>query len=158
MTRLFLKLVMTAILAAGMVSAQRNGGGGKGGDTMTMSMPETPNRFDQISSLLKLNKDQKKLLKTTMDEGQKEAVSLRDQILKTQLELGDAVAAGKDQQVIDQAANALAALEAKMTVIEMKAFAKIYNALEKDQQSTVGPVFLMMHGAFRGKNWMDAKS
>ena len=44
-----------------------------------------------------------------------------------------------------------------MTAVEMKAFAKLYKSLEKDQQSGAGPVFLMMHGMFRGKNWMDAK-
>jgi len=158
MTRMFLKIAVTAILAATLASAQRGGGGNsKGGNSIGEPIYEPPNRFDQTSSLLRLNKDQKKLLRAAMDEGQKEAAPLCDQILQSQAGIGDAVAAGKGQQEIDRAANAFAALDARMTAIEMKVFAKIYNSLEKDQQNKTGPVFLMMRGVFKGKNWLDAR-
>lgn len=157
--RTLLKLTLAAMLAATLAFAQRGGGSKGGGDTMGPMTPGTVNRFDEISNLLKLNKDQKKLLRSTMDDAQKEAAPLRDQMLKSRTDIGDAVAGGKPQAEIDQAANAFAALESKMAAIEFSAFAKLYNSLDKDQQASTGmsPVFVMMHGLFKNKNWTDVK-
>jgi len=120
-------------------------------------MPPVPNRLDMMESTLKLNKDQKKQVKSIMDEGQKEAVPVRDQIAKGEADLGDAIFEGKRQEEIDKGTNTLGTLQAQMAGIEMKAFARIYQTLDKEQQPNAGRVFFMMQGIFKGKNWTEVK-
>jgi len=151
------RLILAGLLAAALLCAQGKKGGGGNNNLGEMPMPRTENRMDQMDGVLKLNKDQRKQVKSIMDDGQKEAAPLRDQIAKTELDLGEAVAAGKSQDEIDKAANACGTLQAQMTGVEMKAFAKIYQALDKDQQQNAGRVFFMMQGIFKGKNWIDVK-
>jgi Spy/CpxP family protein refolding chaperone len=155
------KIILAGMLAATLLSAQRGGGGGgrnRGGDMGgDMGMARSQNRLDMMESMLKLNKDQKKQVKSIMDEAQKDAAPLRDQIAKSESELGDAIAEGKTQEEIDKATASLGGLEAQMAELEMKAFAKIYQALDKEQQPGAGPVFFMMQGIFKGKNWAEVK-
>ena len=99
------RLILASMLAATMLSAQRGGGGGggrgRGGDTGSgMQMPPSQNRLDLIESMFKLNKDQKKQVKTIMDEGQKEAAPVRDQIVQSESDLGDAISEGKQKALI----------------------------------------------------------
>ncbi|MGA2267634.1 MAG: hypothetical protein ABSH44_04090 [Bryobacteraceae bacterium] len=154
---MFFRLLLAGLLATALASAQRGGGGGRGG----ANMPDVPigNRADKLAILsdnLKLNKDQKKLVKTTLDEGQKEAAALRDEVAKTRLAIAEAITAGKSQDEIDQLVKGHAAVESQMAGIEMKAFVKIYQELDKDQRSRAGQVlFPMMSGIFKGKNWNE---
>lgn len=161
MTAMIGRLLMAGALAATLVYAQRGGGGGgrsRGGDMgAEMPMGRSQNRLDQMDAILKLNKEQKKQVRTIMDDAQKEAAPLRDQIAKSEADLGEAIAEGKSPEEIDKAANAFGSLRAQMTGIEMKAFAKIYQALDKDQQPGAGPVFYMMQGIFNGKNWSEVR-
>jgi len=113
--------------------------------------------MDMMDSILKLNKDQKKQVRTIMDDAQKEASPVREQIAKGEQDLGEMVAAGKSQDEIDKATAAGGTLQAQMAGIEMRAFAKIYQALDKDQQQNAGRVFFMMQGIFNGKNWNETK-
>jgi hypothetical protein len=110
-----------------------------------------------MTNVLGLNKDQRKLIKGIMDDGQKEAAPLREPIAKSLLQIGEAVQSGKSQGDVQQAVNAHAALDTQMAKIEMQCFAKIYTALDVNQRSKAGPVFLMMHGIFMGKNWIDLR-
>lgn len=161
------KLLMTGLLAAALAFAQRSGGGGgggmggesgsggggMGGGNVGGGMTHQT-RMDRMNEMLKLNKDQKKLLKTTMDEGQKEAGPVRDQLAKTRKAIAEAVAGGNQEQVTS-AVNAYAAAEAQMATIELKAFAKIYPALDKEQQQGGAQLYAMMTGVFKGKNWNE---
>lgn len=158
------KLILAGLLAAAMASAQRGGGGGGGGgeggmgsdpsrsDAFQMSRVS---KFDQISDALKLNKDQKKTLKTTMDEGQKEATPLREQMARSRRAIAEAIAAGGGAEDVKKAIASYAELEAQMTQIELQAFAKIYQSLEKEQQGKAAPVYMMMAGIFKTKNWNE---
>jgi Spy/CpxP family protein refolding chaperone len=154
------RLILAGVLASTFAFAQRGGGGGgEGGgqDGMAPQMMGPQTRIDQMEAMLKLNKEQKKQVKTIMDDAQKEAAPLRDEIAKSEAQLGDAIAEGKSQDDVDKAANAIGPLKAQMAAIEMRAFANIYKALDKDQQPGAGPVFFMMQGVFSGKNWNDTK-
>jgi len=151
------RLVLAGIMAAGLLSAQRGGKGGGGGGDYVPTAQQTPSRLDMIDNIIKLNKDQKKSVKTLMDDGQKEAAPLRDQILKGSQDLGQAVLDGKSQDEIDKAVSANAALQAQMTGIEMRVFAKLYQSLDKEQQPKAAPVFYMMPGIFMTKNWNEVK-
>jgi hypothetical protein len=154
---MFFKLLLAGILAASLASAQRGGGGGRGGSSgPMMPMGSQTDKLAILSDNLKLNKDQKKLVKTVLDDGQKEAAPLRDEAAKSGQAIGEAVAAGKTQDEIDQLVKSHAAIESQIAGIEMKAFAKIYQELDKDQQSKAGQMlFPMMNGIFKGKNWNE---
>lgn len=170
---MFYKLLLTGILATTLVLAQGRGGGGgmggggdegvgmgsgmgggnRGGDMGNIQMPRVVSRMDQISEALKLNKDQKKEVKSIMDEGQKEATPVRDQLMKSQLAIGEAIQGGKSQDDLKPLIASEAALRAQMVGIELSAFAKVYKLLDKEQQPQTRVVFPMMKGIFKGKNW-----
>jgi len=117
-----------------------------------MAQPSSVSRMDQFTQILKLDKDEKKTVKSVMDDAQKEATPVNDQMEKGRLAVAQAVAGGK-QEEIDGAVKSYAAAETQMAGIEMNAFAKIYNALDKDQQQKSQQIFQMMPGIFKGKNW-----
>jgi hypothetical protein len=161
---MFTKLLLTGLLASTLVFAQRGGGGGGGGGMgggggesmggMGGGGMARTNRMDMISGLLKLNKDQKKLVKTTLDDGQKQANPVREQLLKQRKAIAEAVASGNQEQ-LTAAINAYAATEAQMSAIELKAFAAIYPSLEKDQQQNAARFYAMMPGIFKTRNWNE---
>ena len=106
----------------------------------------------RINDLLKLTKDQRKELKQTFDEAQKEATPIHEQMNKARLAVGEAVVAGKAED-LTKATEAEGSLETQMMMIELKAFAKVAAALDPDQQPRAAGLFLMMRGMFNNKNW-----
>ena len=154
------RLLLTGLLATTLVFAQRTGGKG-GGSRNGPEMPSgnfgATSRLDRIATMLTLNKDQKKDLKTTFDEAQKEAAPLHDQMAKARLAIGEAVAGGKSPDDIAKACAAQAQLDAQMTEIELKAFVKFAGTLEAEQRPRANQLFAMMRGLFAGKNWNEAQ-
>ncbi|MGP8243924.1 MAG: hypothetical protein ACLQVN_05335 [Bryobacteraceae bacterium] len=148
------RLFAMGLVAAALASAQRSGRS-QGGNDMPMAMSE-PSRMDRISAMLDLNKDQKKQIRGILDGAQKEAAPVRDELARSATGVGDLAAEGKTGDELKPALDAYAQAEARMAAIEMQAFAKIYQALDKDQQPKSRPVFLMMTGIFNGKNWDTA--
>ena len=71
--------------------------------------------------------------------------------------IAEAVAEGKSQEEINQLVKSDAALAARIAGIELKAFARIYQGLDKDQQTRTAPMFMMMKGLFNGKNWNSSE-
>jgi Spy/CpxP family protein refolding chaperone len=154
------RFLAAGLLAAAMAmtaSAQRGGGSGRNsgmGDNMPMASPARMNRMDILEKALSLNKEQRKDVKNIMDEGQKEAAPLRDQLAKGRADVAAAVESGK-ADTVDQAVKSYAELQSKMAAIELKAFAQIYKVLDSDQQQKTRDIFPMMSGIFHGKNWME---
>ncbi|HLK68330.1 MAG TPA: Spy/CpxP family protein refolding chaperone [Bryobacteraceae bacterium] len=166
------KFLVTILFVSTLVFAQGRGGGamgGGGGDDMGggsgvgrgnnmggeggMAIPRTTTRMDQISEALKLNKEQKKEVKTILDEAQKEAAPIHEQLLKSELAIGDAIQGGKAGDDLKGMINSEAALQTQMAGIELGAFAKIYKLLDKEQTAQTRTLFPMMKGLFSGKNW-----
>lgn len=143
------------MVVAAVAFAQGKKGGGGGNQSQTPMPPANVNRMDMFAQTLKLDKDQKKQFKTVMDDAQKEASPVRDQMEKGRLAVAQAVAGGK-QEEIDAAVKTYAASESQMANIEMSAFAKIFQGLDKDQQAQSPRVFQMFAGIFKGKNWTEA--
>ena len=155
---MFFRLLLAGILAATLASAQRGGGGGGGRGASGAPIMMGGGQADKLSVLtdaLKLSKDQKKLVKTILDEGQKDATPLREEAIKSRLAIGEAISAHKSQDEIDQLVKSHAAIESQMADIEMKAFVKIYQGLDKDQQPRAQVLFQMMSGIFKNKNWNE---
>jgi Spy/CpxP family protein refolding chaperone len=161
------KLFLAGALAATMAWAQGGMGGGGGrnggamgdGDAMERSMGSmgnrSTNRLDMLSDMLKLDKDQKKQLKSIMDEGQKDATPVKEEIIKARTNLADAIAAGKSPDDLKPLETACAAAAAHVHQVELSAFARIYQILDKDQQAKAAQLFAMMSGVFHGKNWTE---
>ena len=163
------RFLFLGILAAGLVFAQGGrGGGGMGGEGMggtgtgmenreqgmgMSSMQRTSNRIDILATTLKLDKDQKKSVKNTLDEAQKEANPIHEQIVKSRLAVGEAIQEGKGQDEVNKLVAAQAALESQMAALELGTFAKIYKSLEQDQRNQTRTLFQMMKGIFDNKNW-----
>jgi hypothetical protein len=143
-------IVGLAVCALSFAQGKKGGGGGGGGGG-GMGMAAT-SKMDQISTMFKLDKDEKKQVKSIMDDAQKEALPVKDQMEKGRLNIAEAVAAGKQDQV-DAAVKAYATTETQMASIEMNAFAKIYKVLDKDQQQKSPALYQMMPGIFKTKNW-----
>jgi hypothetical protein len=152
------RLLIMGLLTAALVVAQgkKGGGGSKGPDIPMGSF--TASRLDRIATMLTLNKDQKKDLKTTFDEAQKAALPLHDQMSKARLAVGEAITGGKSPDDIAKLGAAAGELDAQMAEIEIKAFMKVMGGLEKDQQQRAGQMlFPMMRGLFAGKNWNEGQ-
>ena len=154
---MLLRILLTGLLMSTLMFAQGGKQGGKqGGTSKGPDMPSVmggSTRLDRISELLKLSKDQKKDLKATFDDSQKEAAPVHDQMAKSRQAIGDAIASGKSQDEIAKAVAAEAQLEAQMTEIELRAFAKFALTLDDQQKQRAGNLFQMMRGMFNGKNW-----
>jgi len=148
--------LVTGVLAAiaGIAAAQRGGSRNSNEDAPVYGEEHT-NRLDRVAEYLQLSREQKKNFKDIMDAGQREAAPLREQMAESRAGLAAAIAGGKGSPEIAQASHAYAALEARMAGIELKAFAQIFKMLDAGQQEKVRPVFTMMNGVFRNKNWMD---
>ena len=142
-----------AALAPG-AAAQRGGSRNNDGDTSVYTQQESKNRLDRVADYLKLSREQKKDFKDIMDAGQKEAAPLREQLIQSREELAAAITGAKGADAIAQATKSYADLEARMAAIEMNAFARIFKLLDAGQQEKVRPVFTMMTGIFKNKNWM----
>jgi hypothetical protein len=151
---MFFRLLLAGILAASLASAQR-GGGGKGASNTPIMMSTQPDKLGMITDALKLNKDQKKMVKTVLDDGQKEAAPLRDEAIKSRQAIGEAISAGKSQAEIDQLVKSQAAIDSQMAGLEMRAFVKIYQGLDADQQPRAQMLFQMMNGIFKNKSWNE---
>lgn len=157
------RILLVALLALGVASAQRGGpggpqgGGGFGGDEGGFGgpggRPYQADRLDQISNLLKLNKEQKNAVKEIFNAAQKDAAPLREEIQKSRTAVATAYLEKKDQPTIDQLLAHHGTLMAQMANVEMQAFAKLAAELMPDQQKRLGRVFQEMAGMFSGNNW-----
>ena len=145
------RILLAGLVASTLAFAQR-GGGGRGGSNTSGGVGET--RMDRLTSALKLSKDQRKEIKAAMDDAQKQATPVYEQLPKSHLAIAQAIAGGKSREEIDKAVHRQAELETEIASIELHAFAKAVLRLEPDQKQLGIPlVFAMVRGVFNGKNW-----
>ncbi|HUI57685.1 MAG TPA: hypothetical protein VLY04_22060 [Bryobacteraceae bacterium] len=159
---MFRELLVVGLALASLGFAQRGGGGGRGGGDMDTGgapmMTAAPTRWDTISNSLNLTRDQKKTVRTMLDEGNKEAAPLRDELAKTRAALAEALQAKTSDNDTKPAVDAYAAAAAQMSHLEMKTFAKIITSLDENQKANragLAIVFNLMNGIFRNKNWNE---
>src|SRR5438874_605951 len=145
---MFGRLLRTLVFTMGLVSmasAQRGGSGPRGGEEVdnysaVAARPYSESRLDRIAEALKLNKQQKSGTKEIFDAAQKEAEPVRDEIAKGRTAITVALLSHKSDEEVDQLLGAYGTLVARMTGIELRAFAKVCEGLTPDQQKRVGPV------------------
>jgi predicted outer membrane protein len=152
------KLLVAGLMCASLALAQRSGRGGGGDTSATPQMMSVQTKFDTIAATLALSKDQKKAVKTILDEGAKEAAPVRDQISKSRIAVGEAILAKKSDDEIKQAAAGSSGFSAQLSEIELQTFAKIYASLDDTQKANrpgLSRVLGLMMGIYRNKNWNE---
>ena len=149
------RILFLGFLASALIFAQGKKGGGGGSNNMGGGFSASSSRMDMLNDQLKLNKEQRKEIKATLDDAQKQATPVHDQMNKLRLTIAEAIAAGKGKEEIDAAVKSEAALESQMVSIELHAFASLVAALDKEQQPKAAMFFQTIHGMFNNKNWND---
>ncbi len=142
------RLLLAALVAAALASAQGRRGGGMGDDMenmQTMRAPQ-PGKAYLLAERLKLDKDQKVQLQSILTAAAEEAGPLRTEMGKARVALAGALIEGKGDQNVQQAQAAYSALAARMAGIEAKAFAKICAMLKPNQQSRAVQGFELLAG------------
>ena len=157
---MFGKLLIAGMLCASLAAAQGYGGGrgrGGGGDMDPRAgTPPSTNRFDNIANSLNLNKDQKKTVRAILDEGAKEATPVREQMSKSRIAVGEAIVAKKTEEELKQVAKTASDLNAQLSQIEIRTFAKTFAALDDIQKKDMrglGRALFLMNGMYHIKNW-----
>jgi Spy/CpxP family protein refolding chaperone len=153
-----LALLSVATLHA-LPAAQRGGGGGGGGGRSSGGGGAVfqATRLESLEADFKLTKDQKKAVKTILDDAHKSAAPLREALARTRATISAAIQANKAQPEIDSAVNEYAEQAARMTMVEMKSLAQVLQALEPEQranQAALRSAFFLIRGAFLdNKKW-----
>lgn len=146
-----------SIAVASPAFAQRGGGGGGNSDGGGAPSNIELGRLELLAQSFKLDKDQKKAVKTMIDDAHKGAEPIRQALTTTHAAIGVAIQAGKPQAEIDAAAKAYAVQATAMTQLEMKTLGQVINSLSKDQRANAAAIssaFFMFRGMFLDpKKW-----
>lgn len=145
---MLVRILLTALLAIGVASAQRGGGGGGGskgggggGGGMGGFGAQRQSLTDVIADKLKLSKEQKEELAPIISSGREAAGPLVGQINQGRTVIAQAIVQGKSGEEINQMMSQYTDLLAKMAAVEATAYAKIYALLKPNQQSKATAVF-----------------
>jgi len=143
-----------ALLLSSAIVAQRGGRGGGGGGG---GMAAASNRFDILTLVFTLDKDQKNKVKTILDDGYKGTAPIRGQLTTARTAIAAAIQAGKPQAEIDKLVHDYAVQATAMTSAEMKALADITRVLNDEQKgnasAAVGALYLMRGMFINDKKW-----
>jgi hypothetical protein len=156
------KIFMAGVLCASLAIAQGYGSRaprGGGGDLAPHSGGAgSSNRFETIANVLNLDKDQKKTVRTILEDGAKEAAPVRDQMSKSRIAVGEAIAANKGEDELKHVAKTSSDLDAQLSELEIKAFAKTFASLndtQKKDMQAAGRALFLMNGMYHVKNWTE---
>jgi len=163
---MFARLLLASVLAVGLASAQRGGGGGDmgggmggsgaGGDGsggMGGGMPraQRQSRADIVADKLHLNKDQKEQASKIFAAAQEEAAPLNEKVRNGRSAITTAILQGTSGDDINKMMAQFTDLMAQRAAVEAKAYGKLYALLDAKQQAKAAPVFAeQMDGMFDG--------
>jgi len=155
---MFVRLLLTAMLATTLAIAQRGGGmggddtggmgGGMGNDVGGMPRMQRQTPFDIFAERLRLNKDQKTEAQTVLADAMKESAPLRQQLMQSRVEIAKAMLGGASADDLKKLMDGYASVVAQATGIETKAFSKVYAMLKPNQQGKAASAFELMAGVF----------
>ena len=139
--------------------AQRRGGRSGRGETADGAEFYPPTRLQILETAFGLKKEQKKAVKSILDDAHKRAAPIREGLISARAAIAAAVEAGKSQSDVDAAVSGYASQAAAMAALEMKALADVIQVLEPAQranQTGIRSAFFLMRGMFLdNKRWDD---
>lgn len=162
---MLVRLFLTAILAAGLASAQRGGGGGGGGDEgggmgggmgggagMGGGMPQVRRltRTEMLLDKLKLNKEQKEDAVKILSAAAEKAAPVGEVLSKGRMVIANTITGKGSEADLKKLLGEYTTISATMTAIEADAFAKLYALLKPNQQAKAPQAFELMEGMFAG--------
>ena len=146
-------MTMLGLLTSGL-QAQRGGrGGGAEGGAYQFT------RLEVLANSFSLTKDQKKTVKTLLDDAHKAAAPTRDALASSHAAIATAIVANKGQAEIDAAVKQYGQQAAAMASLEMKTLAQLLTQLEPEQRTNgaaVRTAFFLMRGIFLDDKKWDA--
>lgn len=155
---MFSKTVLAVIAAAILVPVARLAAQAQGGGQVGMPSPEPdapqralapPTLFQQFVGRLKLDKKtQAPAAEQIFGEALKEAGPVGQQMILLRQQLVNVTLANKPED-LKPVQDAYTVAAARMTAIEVGAFAKVYAMLKPDQQSRSPEAFAIMAGVFQ---------
>ena len=152
---MLMRLLLTAVLAAGFASAQRGGGGGGGDDSMGgggmgggMPQMRRQSKQDMLFDKLKLSKDQKEAAQAILAAAMEKAAPARDQLSKGRIVVANAITGKASEEDIKNLLSQYTAVGVTMTGIEAETFGKLFALLKPNQQSKAPQAFELMEGMF----------
>jgi len=143
---MLVRLLLTAVLATTLLSAQGKKGGSSGmGGGMAPGMgAQRPGKLEQFADKLKLTKEQKQDVQTMLSAAMEQSAPLRDQMDKGRVAIAGAMIEGKSGDDLKKLLDDYTSLAAQMTDIEAKTFGKVYESLKPNQQSKAGQAFELL--------------
>jgi hypothetical protein len=164
---MLVRLLLMAVLAAGVASAQiggdeggmggggggRGGGrGGGGGGDMGGGMPQVRrlSKTEMLFEKLKLNKEQREEAATIISAAMEKAAPTRDLLDKGRVVIANTITGKGSEDEIKKLLGEYASVSATMTSIEAEAFGKLYAMLKPNQQAKAPQAFELMAGMFAG--------
>src|SRR5207342_2715639 len=124
-------ITMLGLLTTGLQAQRggRGGGGAEGGGAYQFT------RLEVIANSFNLTKDQKKTVKTLLDDARKAAAPTREALASSHAAIATAIAANKGQAEIDAAVKQYGQQAAAMASLEMKTLAQLLTQLEPEQRT-----------------------
>jgi hypothetical protein len=159
---MLVRLLLTAVLAAGFASAQggrgggggdEGGGGGRGsGGDMGAPMPQVRRltKTEMLFDKLKLNKEQKEEAAKILSAAMEKAAPTRDLLSKGRIVIANSLLTKGSEEDLKKFLGEYTTVGATMTGIEAEAFGKLYALLKPNQQSKAPQAFELMAGMFAG--------
>ena len=151
-----LRLLLAAVLAAGLVSAQgKKGGGNQNMGDVPMPRVQRQSRLDMIGDKLKLTKEQKDEVIKIFDNAQEKAAPLNEEVRGSRSKLTALLIAGTTSgDDWNTVMTGLTSVLAQQETVEVEAYQKLYAALDDKQKPKAAPVFEeLMAGMFAGRDW-----
>ncbi|HTS64391.1 MAG TPA: hypothetical protein VMH28_20350 [Candidatus Acidoferrales bacterium] len=163
---MLVRVMLAALTAAGLASAQPGGMGQSGGmgegmggrgdrsgmnDSMgSMPMARRQTKLEIFADKLKLKSDQKGEVERILSAAGEKAGPVRDQLNEARKAVANAILSKAGDDDMKKVLADYATVSAQMTGIEADAFAKIYALLKPNQQSKAVPAFELLAGVFTG--------
>lgn len=149
---MFVRLLLIAMLAATLASAQRGGGGrggsgAGGGSDMPRMMPQRQSKANQFSEKLKLTREQQDEANTALTAAVQELMPVRAEMDKSRVAIAGALIEGKGPDELKKLMDDYAAEAAQATGIEVKAFSKVFASLKPNQQAKAGQAYELLSEA-----------
>jgi hypothetical protein len=159
---MLVRLLLSAVLAAGFASAQggRGGGGGEGnigvggnvsaGPGAPMTQVRRQTKQEMLFDKLKLNKEQKEEAAKILSDAMEKAAPARDLLNKGRIVIANNITGKGSEEDLKKMWGEFTSVNATMTGIEAEAFGKLYALLKPNQQAKAPQAFELMAGMFAG--------
>ncbi|HXK01977.1 MAG TPA: Spy/CpxP family protein refolding chaperone [Verrucomicrobiae bacterium] len=163
---MLVRVMLAALMAAGLVSAQPGGmgqgggmgegmgggsrGGGMGENMGSMPMQRRQTRLEMFVDKLKLKSDQKSEVERILSASAEKAGPVRDQLNEARKAVANAILSKASDDDVKKVLADYATVSAQMTGIEADAFGKIYALLKPNQQAKAAQAFELLAGVFIG--------